>query len=271
MKIITFWGGLGNQIFEYVYYTWLKEKYPNEKYYAYYPSVALAAHNGLEIDKRFDVALPETSILTNVIGKALFNTSRIFRRLQLPLLFTCTQANGRHSAIFHCDYWQDKKYIPENFILNFKIEVLGTNNEGILRIIEKEDSVAVHVRRGDYITADNAATYGGICTEDYYAKALDNVKKKVKKPRFIFFSDDPEYVMNTYNIPNMIIVDWNTGERSIFDMYLMSQCKHMVLANSTFSYWAARLNKNAISVWCPIKWTNINEPDIILETWNKIK
>lgn len=271
MKVITFWGGLGNQIFEYAYYSWLKEKYPDEKFYAYFPSVGLAAHNGLEIDKWFDVTLPKTSILVNAIGKALFFTNRILRRLQLPLLFTCTQANGKRSAIFHCDYWQDKKYISDNFILNFKIESLGSNNEEILRKIEKEDSVAVHIRRGDYITADNAATYGGICTEEYYSKALDKVIKEVKKPCFIFFSDEPEYVRNKYNFSNMIVVGWNTGEKSILDMYLMSRCKYMVLANSTFSYWAARLNKNAISVWCPAKWTNINEPDIIIDTWRKIK
>lgn len=271
MKIITFWGGLGNQIFEYAYYSWLKEKYPNEKYYAYYPSVGLAAHNGLEIDKRFDVALPETSTIANAIGYLLFNTNRIFRRLHLPFPFTCTQNNVRHSALFHCDYWQNKKYIPENFNLNFKLESLGADNENILRILNQEDAVAVHVRQGDYTNADNVAIYGGICTDDYYNKALDIVTKKVTKPRFIFFSDDPEYVRSKYNYPNMIMVDWNKGERSIFDIYLMSRSKYMVLANSTFSYWAARLNKNVISVWCPFKWTNINEPDIILETWNKIK
>ena len=271
MKIVTFWGGLGNQIFEYFYYLWLKDQNPTEKIYAYYPSKGLAAHNGLEIDKRFDAVLPKSSNLTNLIGGFLFNTNRLCLKLRLPLLFTCTNENGKYNAIFHCDYWQDKKYMPKDFALQFKLDKFEAENEMVLKIIESKNTVAVHVRRGDYTTSDNMATYGGICTEGYYAKALAEVLKRVENPQFIFFSDDPEYVRENYNYPNMIIVDWNKKDRSIYDMYLMSKCKYMVLANSTFSYWAARLNRNVISVWCPSKWTNFNEPKIILDGWNTIK
>ena len=100
---------------------------------------------------------------------------------------------------------------------------------------------------------------------------INDIEKNIDNPHYIFFSDDPDYVKSYYSFANMTVVDWNKGEKSIFDMYLMSQCKFMILANSTFSYWAARFNKKAEIICCPNKWTNDNEPDIILDNWIKIK
>lgn len=270
MKIITFWGGLGNQIFEYVYYEWLKEKYPNEKIYGYYPAIGLAAHNGLEIDKRFDLELPKTSRLSDIIGCTLFNLGRVCRRLHLPFIMTCTQRNEKYSAIFHCDYWQDRKYELPSLTMRFKLRNIGCQNLSLVSKMEQANTVAVHVRRGDYLKPGVTSIYGGICSEDYYRKSIDKILDQVKDPMFIFFSDDTQYVKETFLLDNMTIVDWNTGESSIFDMYLMSKCKYMILANSTFSYWAARLNTNAELIICPNRWTNSNPPDIILDKWMKI-
>lgn len=63
MKIIVFQGGLGNQIFEYAYYSYLKNKYKNERFFAYYPKAALKRHNGFELSRRFEVEMPPTSFL----------------------------------------------------------------------------------------------------------------------------------------------------------------------------------------------------------------
>lgn len=271
MKIITFWGGLGNQLFEYVYYKWLQERYPNENIYGYYPSVGLSDHNGLEVDKHFNVKLPSTSCISDIIGNFLFNVNRICRKLCISEIATCTQKNERYDAVFHCDYWQDKKYILNSFTLEFNLIEISQRNANLIKEIESNNVVSVHVRRGDYITSCNISTYGGICTEEYYRKAIDEIRKSVPDVKLLFFSDDSQYVRDTYKYDNMLIVDWNKGENSIFDMFLMSKCKYMILANSTFSYWSARLNKNAQIICCPVKWTNENEPDIILDKWIKIK
>ena len=270
MKIITFWGGLGNQIFEYAYYQWLRGKYPNERFFGYYPTVGLSDHNGLEIDKRFDVELPKTSLLSDLVGVFLFNVNRICRRLHLPLLCTCTQNNGNYGSIFHCDYWQDKKYLTEDFFLKFNIGNPSVQNNKLLGEIKSSNSVAIHIRRGDYLKPKVNHVYGGICTEDYYNRAIKLVENSVDNPHFIFFSNDIQYVKDKFHLRNMSIVDWNKGEDSIWDMYLMSKCKYMILANSTFSYWAARLNNNVNMVICPNKWTNINPIDIVLDNWKKI-
>lgn len=271
MKIITFWGGLGNQIFEYAYYVWMKEKYPNEKIYGYYPAVGLADHNGLEVNKRFNVELPPSSTTSNLIASFLFNANRVLRRLGLHEVCTCTQKNAKYESTFHCDYWQDKKYLTDSLKIDFNLDKLSEKNAELVSQIEAGNVVAVHVRRGDYLTSGNASTYGGICTEEYYRKAIAEIQKKFPDAQFLFFSDDSQYVRDTYQFDNMQIVDWNKGEDSIYDMYLMSRCKYMILANSTFSYWAACLNKSAKIICCPTKWTNGNAPDIILENWKKIK
>lgn len=270
MKIITFWGGLGNQLFEYVYYRWLQEKYPNEKIYGYYPSIGLRDHNGLEINKRFMVELPKTSKKSNIIGSILFNVNRACRRLCLPLVHTCTQLNEKYNVIFHCDYWQDKKYELPNLKFRFNIANISQENLDLLSKMERMNTVAVHIRRGDYLKPGISSIYGGICTEEYYQKALNIISADIENPLYIFFSDDPRYVRNTYCLGNMVIVDWNKGENSIYDMYLMSRCKYMILANSTFSYWAARLNENAERIYCPRRWTNCNPPNIILDNWKRI-
>jgi len=270
MKIITFWGGLGNQIFEYAYYKWLQDRYPNEKIYGYYPAIGLAAHNGLEVDKRFDVELPKASMFSNMIGSILFNVDRICRRLRLPLVLTCNQANEKYDTIFHCDYWVNKKYELKDFKMQFNISNIDKDNIDLLAKMKGKNTIAIHIRRGDYLIPKFASLYGGICTEEYYQKAINRICENVENPYFIFFSDDPQYVRDTYHLDNMTIVDWNKGEKSIYDMYLMSQCKYMILANSTFSYWAARLNENAELVICPNRWSNNTPPDIILNNWYKI-
>ena len=271
MKIITFWGGLGNQIFEYAYYKWLQEKFPNERFWGYYPIAGLSAHNGLEISQRFDAELPATSVISNLIGWVLFNVGRLCRRLHLPLISTCTQTNEKYDSIFHCDYWQDKKYEPTDFNLLFNLSKIGRKNLSLLAEMEEKNTIAIHIRRGDYLKSNVISIYGGICTEEYYKKAIEHVTSEVDNLVYIFFSDDPQYVRETFHIENMIVVDWNVGEDSVYDMYLMSKCKYMILANSTFSYWAARFNQCVKKVYCPTQWTNSNPPDIILDNWIKIE
>ena len=98
-------------------------------------------------------------------------------------------------------------------------------------------------------------------------KALQTVCQTTENPLFVFFSNDPDYVKEHYKLKNMLVVDWNTGDESFIDMYLMSNCKFMILANSTFSYWAARLNKKTNMVIYPSKWYNTFTPDIFPESW----
>lgn len=101
------------------------------------------------------------------------------------------------------------------------------------------------------MTKQNLVIFGNICTQKYYHDAIRIITEKVNDAVFYVFSDDISWVQTHLDIPNAVYVNWNTGESSIYDMYLMSSCKYNIIANSTFSYWAARLNKKLIWWFIP--------------------
>lgn len=268
MKIVVFQGGLGNQIFKYAYYCYLRDKYSSEKFFAYYPEAALKRHNGFELDKRFEVRMPSVSFLTDLLGGSLFYLNKLLRRLGISLWFINDDSKCHENALFHDGYMQDKKFIGENFSLQFKALKLSKINIELIKRLNSENSVSVHIRRGDYLWQKEAQLFGDICTDSYYQKAIQIVSQSTENPLFVFFSNDPGYVKEHFKLANMIVVDWNTGENSFIDMYLMSNCKFMILANSTFSYWAAILNCNVQTILCPPKWSNVdNPPEIIMDNW----
>ena len=115
-------------------------------------------------------------------------------------------------------------------------------NEEMLKKIRNSHAVSVHIRRGDYLQPENAAMFGNICTEEYYESALDYMKEKIEDPHFFIFSDDTAYVREHYQGEEYTIADINHGDDSFYDMYLMSRCEGNICANSTFSFWGARLN-----------------------------
>ena len=105
----------------------------------------------------------------------------------------------------------------------------------------------------------------------YYDKAISIIREKIIDPQFFVFSDDIDWARNNLSIEDAHYIDWNNGDDSIFDMYLMSQAKMNIIANSTFSFWGAYLNKNSPLVVYPKKWFNndcgVKVPDIFPNTW----
>jgi hypothetical protein len=90
---------------------------------------------------------------------------------------------------------------------------------------------------------------------DYYSQAIALCREKLgTSVRFFFFSDDIAWVKENIQVENAEYIDWNTGKESIYDMYLMSQASANIIANSTFSYWAAFLNKRNRLVVYPKNW-----------------
>lgn len=118
-------------------------------------------------------------------------------------------------------------------------------NEETAAEMENCQSVSMHIRRGDYLDAVNREMFGNICTEAYYESAVRYMKERYPKAVFYVFSDDSAYVREKYQGPEYRIVDWNRKENSFYDMMLMSRCRHNICANSTFSFWGARLNGHA--------------------------
>lgn len=117
-------------------------------------------------------------------------------------------------------------------------------------------SVAVHIRRGDYLT-ENSMKVHGICPMNYYTEAEELICQSTEStPRLYLFSDDPEWVRTHYEtkLP-FTVVDVNTASQGHFDIYLMSCCRHAIIANSTFSWWGAWLiDKPDKMVIAPRRW-----------------
>ncbi len=102
--------------------------------------------------------------------------------------------------------------------------------------------VAVHVRRGDYIEDQRILSRHGICRLDYYEAAMKLLQAEDERCRFFVFSDDVERVQEEFSgLQGLTYVRGNSQEE---DLHLMSSCRHIIVANSTFSWWAAWLNRN---------------------------
>ena len=260
MKIVVFKGGLGNQLFQYAFYKYLSRK--DETFYFYNDAWYNVSHNGFELDKYFKTDdLKKCSRFWIILFKTIL--SKLYH-WKIYVVGSVEYQYPNH--LFQAGYFLDKKYYDENTI-DFKHLLLSEKNQSLLKDIQNSNSVGVHIRRGDYMTKQNLVIFGNICTQKYYHDAIRIITEKVNDAVFYVFSDDISWVQTHLDIPNAVYVNWNTGESSIYDMYLMSSCKYNIIANSTFSYWAARLNKKTNMVIYPSKWYNTFTPDIFPESW----
>ena len=155
--------------------------------------------------------------------------------------------------------WQSEKYfkgyekeIRSDFVLK---KELSTKAKEIKNLIEKNNSVSIHVRRGDYASDEKVQKKHGLCSPEYYAKAISFVSEKINSPQFFVFSDDIAWVKENLSLPSSAVFVSGNGLSECEEMILMSQCKNNIIANSTFSWWGAWLNdnKNKIVI-APEKW-----------------
>ena len=99
--------------------------------------------------------------------------------------------------------------------------------------------MSIHIRRTDYI---GNPLHDNICTLEYYKSATYLIKKNIKDPIFFVFSDDIEWCTKNLFINDAIFIEGNINKNSYKDMQLMTACKCNIIANSSFSWWAAWLN-----------------------------
>lgn len=143
-------------------------------------------------------------------------------------------------------YWQSPHYfehaatqVRDDFELR---EAPDARNAALLQEIARGESVAVHVRRGDYLSSPGAARVHGACGLDYYAAALQFIGGRLREPRFFLFSDDPDWVRANLKVPGPATTVTGNAARPWEDIRLMRACRHFVIANSSFSWWGAWLS-----------------------------
>jgi hypothetical protein len=175
--------------------------------------------------------------------------------------------------------WQSENYFKdiEGMIRKdylFRSPQKGRNRE-LADLIASTESVGLHIRRGDYVSDPMINMIHGTCDLGYYSSAIKEIVKRTKSPYFLVFSDDIQWAKDNLKIDHPVIfVDNNSGRDGFEDMRLMSQCKHNIIANSSFSWWAAWLNKNPEKiVIAPKNWfknKDADTRDLFPEGWVKI-
>ena len=282
MIIIKMNGGLGNQLQQYALYEKLKSLGKDVKLDISWfgKDVGMATKRELELNYfpnvSYEVCTEEE--LRTVGNRSFFR--KVSERLHLVERNLYVEHQMYDEQIFNMDnkvlegYWACEAYyediLPE---LRKKLEFPKSGNSENAEMEEKMsscNSVSIHLRRGDYLIAENQELFGGICTENYYEQALTYMKEKVEDARFFVFSDDPDYAREKYSGEEYTIVDINHGKDSFFDIHLMSCCKYHICANSTFSFWGARLNPDSQKIMVrPLKQKNCDwyVPEEMKQLW----
>lgn len=160
-------------------------------------------------------------------------------------------------------YFKDiRNILLKEFTPKRKIKISGK----LLSVLREENTVAVHVRRSDYLKL------GHVCNSFYYTKAMCYIKKYVENPIYLVFSDDVEWVKNNVKIAGRAIyISEEYQFKDFEELIIMSKCKHQIIANSTFSWWGAWLNKNPNKiVIAPSKWFIGIQDNIVPDDWTII-
>ena len=172
---------------------------------------------------------------------------------------------------FECEeYFLD---IREKILNEFEpIKDKEPKNQGLYNIIEETQSVCITIRRGDFVTNEKNSKLYNICDLDYYYKAIDIIKAKIERPVFFVFSDDMKWAQENIKIPN-VEIHYEEGNDTVDEkLRLMYSCKHFIISNSTFSWWAQFLsrNKEKIVISPNIWYKEGLKSDLINENWIKI-
>lgn len=271
INVIKFQGGLGNQMFQYAMYLALRKRKPCSLFF-FDIGGSVDCHNGFE--------LPTIFSSISLSRAAWYNRLRC----RMPFLFkhlkTLKQRNSltyypevlqeKKDAIYD-GFWQSEQYfldVKETIFQHFTFKESLLNKETVElrdRLLSETESVSVHIRRGDYLSEPFRLT----CSQEYYMKAISLVSDKLSAPHFYFFSDDIEWVKENFASLNATFIGWNKSNDSWQDLYLMSLCKHNIVANSSFSWWGAWLNKNVSKiVIAPSLWFDDgSKQDIQSSSW----
>ena len=288
MIIVKIMGGLGNQLFQYAFVEKLKSMGKDVKVDL---SIYEDTPEGTTVrDSIYDMLNIKYEIATQEEIYSLFKRdiwSKIWRRIS-------KNANAyyenepsykpeimKRTSGYLVGYWQSEKYFEDmrsRIVEAFDFsEMMKDGDAAILDDRESDtESVALHIRGGDYLNKLNVGTFGGICTKEYYCKAIEYIAQKIKNPKLYIFTNDKEYAKtivdavldNTEESLSYQFVEGNDESHAYLDLVLMSKCKHHILANSSFSWWGEYLSDQSGITVAPSKWTNDSDnKDIYRNNW----
>lgn len=286
--IVALQGGLGNQMFQYAFIKALGRK---RKVYGDLSFFKTAPKEKFELTKTFrkiSLDLIEDNEIQELKNRICSND--LVGNVQFLIY-------NEPVAMYETDIKYANKYLLESqggifrggfqsckYAETVKKELISdlsfdeSNDKKLHNLLEyflKNNIVGIHIRRGDYLSEQYRTWYEGICTEEYYEKAIRYMREHIMTD-FIpcFFSDDIEWVKTHFKMDGALYIDEKMFDEyeDWYDMLLMSKCSHNIIANSTFSWWGAWLNRNEQKiVIAPEKWVNgCDYLDIYPKEWIKV-
>lgn len=292
MIIINIIGGLGNQMFQYAFGYALSQSKKNV--------ILKLDINSFEMYNLRDYELHIFNINTlfaskEEVKKLKYKKENLFEKIKRKsrkksLAFATTYYKEQYfnfdKNVFNAEnntyfegYWQSEKYFKKyrkellrQFTLKKEIHFQSQRYE---QDIKATMSVSLHIRRGDYVTNAHTNSVHGTCSLEYYKSAVLKIEKEVENAQFFVFSDDLAWAKQNIDfIDNIVFVELDEIVPDREEMYLMSQCKHNIIANSSFSWWGAWLNQNQNKiVITPKHWfndTSLDTSDLIPKTWIRL-
>lgn len=292
MIVVNLMGGLGNQMFQYALGRKLSML---QQTMLFLDCTFLNTPNPLHIKREYELDIfkiqAKTATVTELKEFESIKNNPLIRKIYqwMPGFFSyhlvTEKGHAFDPAVLKAPinswvngFWQTEKYfsdIADVIRSDFEFKLPSTGlNKTLSEKIRSCESLGIHIRRGDYTNPDIMA-YHGMCSENYYYDALEIIRKKATVQELFIFSDDMEWVNKhlKFDLPTTTIIH-NTGKNSFEDMRLMSLCKHNIVANSSFSWWGAWLNRNknkvviAPKVWIADK--NTDTKDVVPENWIRL-
>lgn len=260
-------GGLGNQMFEYAAAKALSLKLNQDLTLDLYAlnKKTKGIQRNFELDI-FDIDLNissswKTQLLVKLFpliekNRSFFRKTFGYFRDYSAIVYLPEFESLEGNIILHGHFQNEKYFKQYESVIRDEFTFKRPLKEKNLQIAEQmaqTNSVSMHIRRADYVNDSNFA----LCPKEYYQQAMDEISQTITDPAFFVFSQDFDWINEnlTFEKDQVIFVDWNKGVDSYIDMQLMSLCKHNIIANSSFSWWAAWLNKNINKqVFCPSCW-----------------
>ncbi|HVB19813.1 MAG TPA: alpha-1,2-fucosyltransferase [Candidatus Paceibacterota bacterium] len=294
MIIVKLEGGLGNQLFQYAFARSVSSKLETDfrldtnPFHTYY-TLHKYSLNHFNIQEKFARDSDFFGFVWVRKRHKVFNTFYRYLRLKKKLMpfyypertFHFDPSVFSKDGVYFDGFWQTGKYF-KNIETELRNEIalkepFSNYSQGIFEEIKTSTAVSIHVRRADYVTNKSSNIYHGTCSMDYYQKAMEYISQRVSSASFFIFSDDYDWAIENFkSLPHPVTCVKNTAEKNYEDLLLMASCKHNIIANSSFSWWGAWLNRTEGKiVIAPKQWFNnvktaVNTRDIVPEAWIKI-